>query len=127
MTAQERWVTTMYYMKLVCENYARIGKGEAYRITHGKDRREVQKIRRWCRAVEQAYRTLRLRKGKSAARAQRDWLVARLIEGMMLGGEVAGKRFSGRHSLNQRYVDALMKEAVMAVQKAAQEEGLLGE
>jgi hypothetical protein len=127
MTAQEKWDATMYYMNLVGENYTRIKKGETYRITHGKDRQEVQNIRRWCRVIEGVYRTLRFRTGKSAARAQRDWLIARRIEMMMLGsGMQAGKMKSGRHTLNQRYVDELTREAVLAVQKAAQAEGLLG-
>ena len=130
MTAQEKWVRTIYYMKLVCANYTRIRKGEAYRITGGKDRREIQEMRKWCRAIDRALRTLRLRKGKSAARARRDWLVAHLIESLMLGGE-DGERIrrdiSGHYLLNRRYMDAMWKEAVAAVQKAAQEEGLLGE
>ena len=127
MTAQEKWDATMYYMNLVGENYTRIKKGEAYRITHGKDRREVQNIRRWCRVIEGVYRTLRIRTGKSAARAQRDWLIARRIESMMLGGDGAqtGQMMSGRYALNQRYVDELTRKAVLAVQKAAQAEGLL--
>jgi len=123
MTAQEKWKTTIRCMELVRAHYIPLKEGRASvgRIASSRQ------LRRWLHAVERAHQSLKSRRSKSSARARRDWLAARVIELMIFEGageERIRRSLSGARTLHQRYVGALTEEAVQAVCRAAQEEGL---
>ncbi len=124
MTAQEKWVMTMQYMELVRANYHLLHE-RAADIRHA---RRVQGLRKWREAIDRAYRKLREKRGKSAARARHDWLVARMLELMVF--DAASEQailcsITPGKTVHQRYADALRESAIKAVVQSAQEMGLL--
>ena len=128
MTAQEKWMTTIRCMELVRANYHLLRGDGAYRTGDLRRRRRLRALEKWMEAIDKAYGELRMRRGKSQARARHDWLVARAIELMVFdnaGGEALRTHLSGPRPLNQRYVDGIAEAAVKAVEKAAEEAGLL--
>lgn len=125
MTAQEKWVMTIRYMRQVRANYTRLNRDR--KKMGGRQRN--QKLYQWLEAIEEVYRQLRSRKGKSSARARRDWLVARSIEIMVFNGEMnlnMRTDLAGPRPLTRSYVDALEEAAILAVEAQAEKMGLLG-
>lgn len=128
MTTQEKWMTTVRWMELVQANYHLLRAGGAPRPGDMRRRRRLRMLEKWLEAVEQAHAELRVRRGKSQARARRDWLIARAIELMVFdqaGTTALRTHLSGPRPLNQRYVDGIAEAAVKAVEAAAEASGLL--
>ena len=128
MTAQEKWMTTIRCMELVRANYHLLRSDGGCRAGEIRRRRRIRALERWLEAIDRAYAELRVRRGKSQARARHDWLVARAIELMVFDnadGKALRTHLSGPRPLNQRYLDGIAEAAVKAVEKAAEEMGLL--
>ena len=124
MTSQEKWVTTLRYMQQLRLNYSRLKRDG--RVKPG-GRQRNQRLTRWLEAVEEVYRRLRSREGKSMARARKDWLIARTIEIMVFNGEMnlnMRTDLAGPRPLTRSYVDALAEQAILAVEAQAEEMGL---
>jgi hypothetical protein len=127
MTAQEKWIMTIRYMEMVRANYHLLHecRPSAAEIRYA---RRMHGLRKWREAIDAAYRKLREKRGKSAARARHDWLVARMLELMVF--DAASDQMI-RHSItpgktvHQRYADALKESAVRAVMLSAEGMGLL--
>ena len=126
MTAQEKWVMTIRNMQQVRVNYRLLCRERKLKMGRGPRHPRLMK---WLEAVEAAYTALRSRKGKSAARARKDWLIARTIEMMVFEGGKSGLKtgLTGqRRVLSQQYVDRMAEEALRMIMKEAWEAGLLG-
>ncbi len=124
MTRQEKWVMTIRCMELVRSNYHLL-HGSAPSMRHARHRHTLLK---WKAAIDDAYKMLRERKGKSAARARHDWLVARMLTLMVYEAEDSGAircSLSPGRTVHQRYADALSESAIMAVMESAEKMGLI--
>ena len=124
MTRQEKWIMTIRCMELVRSNYHLL-HGNAPSMRHA---RQIHTIMKWKAAIDDACKALRERKGKSAARARHDWLVARMLMLMVYEAEDSGairRSLSPGKTVHQRYADALSESAVMAVLESAEKLGLL--
>lgn len=91
-------------------------------------RQRMHNVIKWKEAIDNAYRALREKRGKSAARARHDWLIARMLELMVY--EAADDRAIRRslapgRVVHQRYADALSEAAIKAVMESAERLGLL--
>ena len=125
MTAQEKWVTTIRNMQQVRVNYKLLCRERKLKMG---SRRRHPVMMKWLEAIEEAYRELRARRGKSAARARKDWLVARTIEIMVFSSEKnlnMRTDLTGPRPLTRQYVDSLAAEAVRAIEAKAEEKGLI--
>lgn len=125
MTAQEKWVMTIRYMQHVRVNYKHLKQDGRVKIGR---RQRNQRLSRWLEAIETVYERLRSRKGKSMARARKDWLIARTIEIMVFSGDQnlnMRTDLTGPRPLTRSYVDSLSEEAILAIEAQAEEMGLL--
>lgn len=129
MLEQQKWEMVERNMRLVRTHYLYLKEVEAGRSVSMQRRQQVRMLRRWLQAINRAYEALRCKEGKSAARAQRDWLVSRYIEMAVYdrgNEEDVRMHLTGRgRMLNQRYAEEIKEEAMKAVRKAAEEEGLI--
>lgn len=118
---------TIRYIELVRANYHLLHE-KSPSAAKIRRTRSVQGLRPWKEAIDRAYRKLRDKRGKSAARARHDWLVARMLELMVFD---AASDQAIRYSLtpgktvHQRYADVMRESAIKAVEQSAQEMGLL--
>ena len=126
MTAQEKWVMTIRYMQQVRANYVHLKRDG--RVKMGRRQRN-QRLSQWMEVIEAVYHQLREKKGKSSARARRDWLIARTIEIMVFKGAMnlnMRTDLTGPRPLTRSYVDSLAEAAILAIEEKAEEAGLLG-
>ena len=126
MTAQEKWVMTIRNMQQVRANYRLLCRERKLKMGRGPQHPRLMK---WLEAVEAAYAALRSRKGKSAARARKDWLIARTIEIMVFSSDRnlnMRTDLTGPRALTRQYVDSLAEAAVLAIEAEAEKRSLLG-
>ena len=126
VTAQEKWVMTIRNMQQVSVNYRLLCRERKLKMGRGPRHPRLMK---WLEAVEAAYAALRSRKGKSAARARKDWLIARTIEIMVFSSDRnlnMRTDLTGPRALTRQYVDSLAEAAVLAIEAEAEKRGLLG-
>ena len=127
MTAQEKWEMTIRNMQQVRMNYGLLCRERKLKMGC---RRRHPGMMKWLDAIEAAYKALRCRKGKSAARARKDWLIARTIEIMVFSCDKnlnMRTDLTGPRPLTRQYVDSLAEAAVLAIEEEAEKRGLLGE
>ena len=127
MTTQEKWVLTNRNIQQVRVNYGLLMRERKMKM--GKRHRHP-KLMKWLEAIEEVHRALKSRGGKSAARARRDWLIARTIEIMVFssnGNLNLRTDLTGPRPLTRQYVDSLAEAAVRLIEAEAEKRGLLGE
>lgn len=117
----------MQYMSRVQKNYWLLkrkgGKGAQTRRSE-----RYRLLADWLEVIENTFRALRRREGKSSARIKHDWLMARTLELMVFDGadrEKIRQALSWPRPVTYGYVEALVKDAVGAVAEKAQEAGLI--
>ena len=126
MTAHEKWMMTNRYIRLVREKYPLLSRAGGAKMGR---RARNETLCRWLEVINRVHDRLRGRKGKSMARAKRDWLVARTIEMLVferLAAVEMQQSLTGPRPVTRQYLDALIEEAVMAIRDEAETAGLLG-
>lgn len=129
MTAQEKWVMTIRCMETVRANYHMLRGDKPPARIDIRRRQRIRSLYKWRDAIDDAYRRLRSRRGKSAARARHDWLTARMLSLMVY--EAASPQtirvsLAPGREVHERFSDALMQCAIKAVVESAEEKGLFG-
>ena len=125
VTAQEKWIMTMRNIQQVRVNYRLLCRERKLRMGRGHKHPRLMK---WLEAIEAVHKQLKRRQGKSAARARKDWLIARTIEIMVFSCDKnlnMRTDLTGPRPLSRQYVDSLAEEAVLAIEAEAEKMGLL--
>ena len=129
MTAQEKWVLTIRCIEAVRANYHLLRERELPARIDVRRRQRIRSLSKWRDAIDDAYRALRSRRGKSAARARHDWLVARMLALMVYEAaspQTIRRSLSPGREVHERYSDALGEYAIKAVVESAEKRGLFG-
>ena len=129
MTAQEKWVMTIRCMEAVRANYHLLRERELPARIDLRRRQRIRGLYKWRDAIDDAYRSLRSKRGKSAARARHDWLTARMLSLMVY--EAASPQtirisLAPGRQVHERFSEALTQCAIQAVVQSAEAKGLFG-